>query len=261
MHNHMGLNTLSSELGKPIDSITFEEFITNWDLAYEREIQHIKLFNEQYNCTLSEKQKAYFVKAFYHIRGHFHDFLWFMGNIAPDIQIKEIIINNIAEEFGGNYGSHEKLYYLFAESMNIDIQEEIENETTYEHYIAQFNKGHLNWLRKHEWLSCLAAFAAYEHLDNIDYRTLSLLARNIGTSSRGLTFFKVHEKVSHFSALSDLLENAWLENSEKIKKGFNFIGSHQLRMWNQLSDRVFCDEFMEVDSNPSEQKQTQAICC
>ena len=82
----------------------------------------------------------------------------------------------------GRYGSHEKLYYLFAESMNVDIREEIINETTYDNYIEQFNKGHLNWLRTHEWLGCLAAFAAYEHLDNIDYKALSLLAQNLGTS-------------------------------------------------------------------------------
>ena len=101
MRNQSELDCVSNALVKTITPLNFEDFITNWDLVYEGEIKHIKLFNEQYNRTLTEQQKAYFVKAFYHIRGHFHDFLWFMGNHAPSLPVKEIITNNIAEEFGG----------------------------------------------------------------------------------------------------------------------------------------------------------------
>lgn len=256
MHNSPRLDLFSSLSTEKMSSLQFHDFLINWDITYENEIKNIKLFNEQYNHNLSKEQKAYFVKAFYHIRGHFHDFLWYMGNHAPDVQIKEIILNNMAEEFGGNYGSHEKLYYIFAESMNINIQEEIINETTYENYILQFNKGHLTWLRNHDWFGCLAAFAAYEHLDNIDYKFLSLLANNLGASSRGITFFKVHEKISHFVPLHDLLVKAWNNASDAIIEGFNFIGSHQLKMWHELSVRIFNNEYMGENSDPREQKQT-----
>ena len=67
--------------------------------------------------------------------------------------------------------------------------------------------------------------------------------------------------MSHFSPLSSVLEQAWNEDAEQIKEGFNFIGSHQLQMWNQLSDRIFSNEFVEENSNANQQKQTQANCC
>ena len=220
-------------------SIQFQNFLHGWDNDYKNNISKINLFNENLTCSLPQQKKIYFVKAFYHIRGHFHDFLWYMGNHAPDTKIKKIILGNIGEEFGGNYGSHESLYYDFAESLGVDIKKEIADETTYENYIIEFNKGHLKWLYEHDWTGCLAAFSAYEHLDNVDYTALSKLAANLGTSNKGLIFFKVHENVKHFEPLNDFLITAWIEFPEKVKEGFNFIGKHQLKMWTNLSDKIF----------------------
>lgn len=222
-------------------NIQFENFLNDWDDNYKNNINKINLFNENLTRSFPQQKKAYFVKAFYHIRGHFHDFLWYMGNHAPTSTVKKIILSNIGEEFGGNYGSHESLYYDFAESLSVDIKKEIAEETTYENYIAEFNKGHLKWLYNHDWIGCLAAFSAYEHLDNVDYPALSILAKNLGTSNKGLIFFKVHEKVKHFEPLNDFLLEAWQESPEKVKEGFDFIGSHQLGMWQNLSDRIFSD--------------------
>ncbi len=232
-------------LDKPSPS-QFQHFLEGWDAIYKAEIGQIQLFNTNLTSFLSEQQKSYFVKAFYHIRGHFHDFLWYMGNHAPDSKTKKIIVTNISEEFGGNYGSHEQLYFHFAESLGVNIHQEIIDETNYDDYIVQFNKGHLNWLRQHDWISCLAAFSAYEHLDNIDYTLLSLLANNIGASKKGMAFFKIHEKVRHFEPLSDLLLEAWNNSPEKIKEGFYFIGQHQLNMWRNLAKRVFNYECKEI---------------
>jgi hypothetical protein len=221
------------------NSIQFKNFLNQWDAEYKEQIEKIPLFNTQLTSEFNETQKHYFVKAFYHIRGHFHDFLWYMGNHAPDVETKRIIVNNIAEEFGGKYGSHEQLYYKFSESLGINIYEEIKEKSTYEFYIDQFNKGHLEWLYSHSWIECLAAFSAYEHLDNLDYSKLSLLATSLGVTQEGLIFFKVHEKVRHFEPLSELLEGIWDQHSVQIKEGFNFIGSHQIKMWKNFSNRMF----------------------
>ena len=104
-------------LAPPKKSDTLQEFLKNWDINYKTEISRIDLFNTDLTSTLSNQKKSYFVKAFYHIRGHFHDFLWFMGNHAPSEYAKKIIANNIVEEFGKSYNSHEQLYYDFAKSL------------------------------------------------------------------------------------------------------------------------------------------------
>lgn len=242
MNHATALAENSNSLIQPNNAnFQFQAFLKEWDANYKSEIKKIDLFNTELTSTLSEEKKSYFVKAFYHIRGHFHDFLWFMGNHAPDESTKQIIINNIAEEFGGKYCSHEHLYYDFARSMGVDIKKEIIEETTYEHYIVQFNKGHLKWLNEHDWLGCLAAFSAYEHLDNIDYVALSSLAKSLGASDKGMLFFRVHEKVKHFEPLSDLLIEAWDKEPDKVKEGFYFIGTHQINMWKNLSNRIFND--------------------
>ena len=148
---------------------SLEGFVEDWVNTYKKQLQKIRLFQPLHPSTLSKQQKTYFVKAFYHIRGHFHDFLWFMGNHAPSKEMKSIVLNNIAEEFGGHCYSHEQLYAVFASKLDVDIVEEIINCDTYEPYILEFNKGHLRWLNSHNWPGCLSAFAAYECLDNIDY--------------------------------------------------------------------------------------------
>lgn len=218
---------------------SFDTFLRDWDIAYETAISEIPLFDPTLTASFSSEKKQYFVRAFYHIRGHFHDFLWYMGNHAPDVETKQIILGNIQEEFGGRYGSHETLYYDFAKSMGVDIKKEATEQETNEQYIIQFNKGHLNWLYSHSWEGCLAAFSAYEHLDNVDYKSLSLLAASLGTPREGLIFFKVHEKVEHFQPLKKALLKAWSDAQDDVKAGFDFIASHQLVMWRKLSDKLF----------------------
>ena len=217
----------------------FKEFIDTWDLQYKRQISSIKLFSAVSDCALTQKQKVYFVKVFYHIRGHFHDFLWHMGNHAPNGPAKKIILENISEEFGGDRYSHEQLYYNFSKSLGVDIKQEIVSESAYDEFVINFNKGHLEWLIKNDWISNLAAFSAYEHLDNIDYPVLSSLARRIGTPDHALLFFTVHEKVKHFDSLLEVLLDAWVLSSEKVIQGFEFISRHQLAMWNGLSNKIF----------------------
>lgn len=234
-------NNTSNILKNEKAHIQFQQFLNDWDADYKNNISKIDLFDMNLIQSIPPHKKSYFVKSFYHIRGHFHDFLWYMGNHAPNSKIKKIILGNIGEEFGGNYGSHESLYYDFAESLSVDIKKEIMNEDTYEDYISQFNKGHLKWLYSHDWAGCLAAFSAYEHLDNVDYPSLSALASNLGASNKGLIFFKVHENVKHFEPLNDFLLEVWEESPHKIKEGFDFIGSHQLKMWQNLSNRIFGD--------------------
>lgn len=219
--------------------IDIQQFLKHWNQDYTKRIDEIALFNPDKNARLSVCQKSYFIRAFYHVRGHFNDFLWYMGNHAPDEFSKNAFIGNIREEFGGKLHSHEQLYYRFAEFFDVDIKQEIIEKATYEPYIRQFNHGHLKWLHENDWPRNFAAFSAYEFLDNIDYKRLSSLALNMGCSKRSMGFFIVHVHAEHFEPLYKSLIGLWQQSPETIREGFDFICNHQINMWKTLSDRVF----------------------
>ncbi len=221
-----------------IDS-SLSDYLDWWDNNYKNSIEKISLFDPKKTAQWSSAQREYFVKTFYHVRGHFHSFLWFMGNIAPDKEAKHVIVQNIMEEFGENGFSHERLYYEFAKSLSVDLSNEITKHQYYLPFIQEFNKGHLEWLQNHDWTGCLSAFSAYERLDNVDYVSLLALAKGLGTSRLGLTFFQVHVHVKHFDNTLNLLSDMWKAKPEKVKDGFNFIQNHQLNMWKKLSENVF----------------------
>jgi len=222
---------------KSIDSL--QNFLNDLDQDYTSMQNTIPLFNPQKTCKWTVEQKIYFAKVFYHVRGYFHNFLWYMGNHAPDAEFKKIVLHNIAEEFSINGRSHEQLYIDFAKSVGADLSTEFYNEDHHLPFIKEFNKQHLKWLSTHDWPSCVAAFSAYERLDNIDYAKLLELAKSLGTEKRGLVFFNVHIVVEHFETTLNTLIAIWENNEEKIKEAFNFIREHQIKMWNNLSDAIF----------------------
>ncbi|MDF1795034.1 MAG: hypothetical protein P1U63_00715 [Coxiellaceae bacterium] len=93
---------------------SLEEFLIAWDSDYKGKISNIDLFNPKVTTQYSQDQIKYFIKIFYHARAHFKDFLWHLGNYAPNKNIKEIVLKNIEEEFNGDYISHEQMYLDFA---------------------------------------------------------------------------------------------------------------------------------------------------
>ncbi len=219
---------------------TFKKFLAQVDQSYKEKLAQIPLFDSQQTANWNLYQKSSFAAIFYHLRGHFINFMWYVANFAPDEATKTIIINNISEELGvNNKFSHEMLYAVFAKENGINIHDEIVNQTHYLPFAQNFNKEHLAWLASHDAESQISAFAAYERLDNIDYPYLTACVASLNTSDKGITFFKVHSYVEHFSATIEKLLPIWNDNSIKIKEAFDFIYTHQLRMWQQLSDEIF----------------------
>lgn len=214
-------------------------FLSHWDKSYKANVATVKLFDELCVGEWTHSQKIYFIKAFYHARGHFHDFLWYLGNHAPDENLKKIILHNISEEFGEKGKSHELHYIDFSNYFGVDIYQEMMSEENYASFLKEFNRGHLIWLLSHDWESCMAAFSAYERLDNIDYANLMITARAMGTPDKYMTFFKIHAKVHHFDTTVKVLDEIWCKNPNKVIEAFNYIASHQLSMWRSLSDAIF----------------------
>ena len=160
-------NNLSLVESLSTADFAIRSFIKTWQKEYETQLKQIPLFDTEKTAQWTSQQKKCFARTFYHARGHFYKFLWLLGNKAPNAQFKSIILDNIKEEFAENGTSHEKLYYYFAEQLGEDVRKEFMSMASCTPEMLKFNNGHLEWLTKHDWNHCFAAFSAYEKLDNI----------------------------------------------------------------------------------------------
>lgn len=215
----------------------FKQMLSECDEHYRLSLQEIPLFNA--TQTPPDTQKK-FAATFYHIRGHFIDFMWFIANFSSNNAVKDIIINNIKEEIGHPKGlSHEMLYERFANACGVDVIDEIIHNTNNHSFIKTYNKTHIEWLSKHDENMRLAAFAAYERLDNIDYVFLNQFGTTFLLPEDKLLFFKVHIHVEHFERTLDILTPIFNQHPDKIKQSFDFIYQHQRQMWQDLSDYIY----------------------
>lgn len=219
----------------PLTANTLSDFITTCDDNYLGELVNIRLFDPAWTSTWDQPMRDKFVKVFYHLRGHFHDFLWILGNFAPDQARKEMVLANIGEEFGGERKSHEQLYIDFAHALGVDLLAEMITPAHQLPFVSDFNQQHHAWLLARDWDHKQAAFSAYERLDNLDYPKLLSLAESFQVSEAGLIFFKVHTKVTHFEVTEIHLAGIWAQCEQTVMDGFNFIYQHQLRMWRTLT--------------------------
>lgn len=219
---------------------SFRAYLIDADENYNDNLQSIDLFNPEKTAKWSAIQKKKFAGYFYHLRGHFINFIWYMANFSTDPEVKEILLHNIQEEIGiDNRFSHEQLYGNFARECGINIHDEMVNHTHNIAFTKNFNKSHLQWLASNDEHTQLATFAAYERLDNVDYHYLLKLAESLNMPREALTFFKVHIYVEHFDSTLLKLIPLWENSSEKIVRSFDFIYKVQQQMWQNLSAEIF----------------------
>lgn len=219
---------------------SFNCYIRELDQHYLQKLNNIHMFDEKASIQLTHEQKRLFAAAFYHLRGHFINFMWFLANFSTDGRVKSLVLNNISEEIGSQtHLSHEMLYDHFAKACGVDIKEEILFEKNYLPFSKQYNQQHLQWLAEHDADERLAAFSAYERLDNVDYPALLEFAKRFELPASAMTFFSVHVHVEHFDHTRELLMPIWEKHPEKVKAAFSFIYEHQLWMWDQLSSLIF----------------------
>ena len=217
-----------------------QAYIEGWANRYQNEVQKIDLFKRDRVELWRENDKKLFLGVFYHLRGHFAEFLWHMGSFAPNKKTKQLILGNIEDEFNLNGFSHEELYLRFASSFNIDLTYELIDEKFYRPFAREYIKGQLRWLRMNDWDSRLSAFAAIEFLDNVDYINFKEVAIWMGAEKNALTFFNVHIYADHFeSILNSEFILLWKENSDLIKKVFEFVLEYQISMFKKFSNEIF----------------------
>ena len=214
------------------EHIEFQRFLKNWDFNYTSQISKIDLFNPTITAQYRDEQIKYFVKIFYHSRGHFKDFLWHLGNHAPNKVLKDIILKNIEEEFNGDYISHEQMYIDFAKQMGVNLTNVILNEEYYLPTIREFNNNHIRWLYQKPWDTQFAAFSAYERLDKTDYEALTAIF------PKEHIFFTTHRKAEHFEKTYNELFTIWEKDWQDVSIAFDFIAKTQVKMWKDLSDAV-----------------------
>jgi hypothetical protein len=229
----MTVATLTKNISDVVQSSKLEHtdlnsFLSAWDADYEARIKSIDLFNRSIAQNYTTEQIQYFIKIFYHARGHFKDFLWHLGNYAPNKNLKDIILENIEEEFGDTI-SHEQLYIDFATQMGVDLTDVMINREYYLPEIKAFNEGHVRWSYAHCWDAQFASFSAYERLDSTDYEALTNLFPNEHL------FFKIHRKAKHFDKTYEELLAIWDRDPTNIYTAFDFITKTQTKMWQDLS--------------------------
>ena len=227
---------------------TLDAFIEKWDDIQRQRHREIPLFNPELTAQWTTTQKQYFVKTFYHTRGHFDRLLWTRLCYARTAEEKRTILGYIAEEVGlqgiddtttAHPVSHEQLFGVFAQSMGVSLTPELTERDYYLPFAKEFSDGLIAWFRTHDSDSGNIAFPAYERLDNIDYEELYKIALSIGVSGQALAYFEVHRYADHFEKTSGKLPEYWRKNQRKVEEAFAFIGDHQLKMWKGLSDAVF----------------------
>lgn len=218
----------------------FALFLQELDNDYQRRLSAIPLFQPQRTALWNREQRRLFASVFYHIRGYFINFAWYIANFSQDALVKQLILDNIAEEIGlPNKFSHEMLYARFAKACDVDIKQEIVDQTHLLPFVKEFNRQHLLWLSENQPEHFIALFAAYEKLDNLDYLYLVKLGESLALSQHEIAFFNVHVHVNHFDSAEHLLKNLWENNPEMVKTAFHFIYNHQYKMWCDLSNYLF----------------------
>ena len=214
---------------------TLSNYISEWVAGHKDNSSMLKIFDPEFIRSFNPEQKQHFVLTFYHLRGNFYRFLWYLGSISPSKPYKDVIIKNISEEFGHTL-SHEDWYLEFAADFDVDLKSEILKPKFNFDWVQGFNDAHLDYILISDFDLAWSAFGAYEKLDNADYDNLYNLAVNLGSSKRGLVFFDIHRNVEHYEAIDPLLQLIWDRDPEIVKQGFEFIGEHQINMWNRLGE-------------------------
>lgn len=214
-------------------------FLKQWDKNYITKVSKIDLFNPKKIKQWTPRQHRYFIGVFYHLRGHFAEFLWHLGSFAPSKSAKEMILANITDEFNGHGLSHEQLYHYFASAFEVDLTHELLDNRYYVPFAKDYIDGQLRWLRQHEWEERLTMFAAIERLDNVDYVNFRDVAIHMGTGNKFLTFFNVHINADHFeNILVTELFAIWKNNSTVVKDVFNFVLEYQITMFEKFSKEI-----------------------
>jgi pyrroloquinoline quinone (PQQ) biosynthesis protein C len=175
-----------------------------------------------------------FASSFYFIRVYFVRINFIIGARCPTHELYwGGLAHNLMEELGGESGrAHNELYRWFMQEAGIDD----ENSLRCPRFAKDFNRAWEDYSREAPLEETLGAIAVYEILDNPDYQMLLRIMSRAGVSARGLVFFKVHAKATHF----DLFEDYFRYVSQKpdgmssLKTATHFVLETQRRMWSGL---------------------------
>lgn len=223
-----------------LSELELYSFLEEWDMLYQDQVRKLDLFNFDKVKLWSQSQKEFFVRVFYHLRGNFSDFLWYMGSFSPDKETKQLILRNIEDEFSLNGFSHEQLYFRFASFFGVDLTYELLEKKFYLPFAKEYINGQLRWLRDNDSDSRLTAFAAIERLDNLDYLNFKNIAIALGVEDKYLTFFNVHITADHFEdILSSKFLALWEKDSCLVKEVFSFVSKFQISMLLKFSESIY----------------------
>ena len=210
-----------------------------WDESYTQALHQIPMFDPEVTARWSPAQRQYFAAAFYHVRGHFGEVLWELGNVLPTGKLKNIVLDNIREEFGGDGPNHRSLYVDICKELGIDLtREHLENKYNFS-WIRQYNEVQVRAAHEQGWRLAIIGFAVGEHLDNIDFVELRSIFESFGIERKQLHFFNEHADAEHFAgALEQTLHDEWDRDPDQVQAAFHAVRYFQIDMWTKLSAAV-----------------------
>jgi thioester reductase-like protein/pyrroloquinoline quinone (PQQ) biosynthesis protein C len=216
-----------------------DAFLSQWDDSYLRGQRDIAMFDPRVTARWTREQQQGFVRTFYHVRGHFGEVLWAMGNAVESPVLKNIILANIRDELGGGGLSHERLYLELARQLGVELKDELVRGEWYLPFLRQYNDLQVQAIRTGDPVASVIGFAAGERLDNLDYSGLRGIFESFGLAVDKLGFFTAHIDAEHFEgALAGELRTLWSEAPEKVRDVFSQVRHFQLAMWHTLSSKL-----------------------
>ena len=239
-------------------SLSPEAFLAAWDDDYLHAIRSIPMFAPGVARAWSQEQRHHFIRVFFHIRGHFGEVLWALGNAAPDSRFKDIVLDNMRDELGGDGSAHERLYLDLARALGCDLTTEYVDQQYYLPFARLYNDLQLRAIATQDWRYSAVGFAAAERLDNLDYPGLRGIFEGFGLASDQLVFFDAHAHAEHFAgALAEQVRAIWDADPRIVQAVFDQVRQFQIAMWQELSDTVCHYTPAAVEAPAARQERAQ----
>jgi nucleoside-diphosphate-sugar epimerase len=219
----------------------FDQFIREWDQLYKDDIATIPLFDKKVTGAWSRQRQGYLAGVLYHVRCHFGEVLWEMGNVAPP-EFRPIIVANIKDELGVGQENHEHLYQRLANRVGCDLKFEKFDKKYYLPFLQFYNEAQMRAIHEFPWDEVLLGFGVGEHLDYMDYSNMQSIFQSFGVEGDDLAFFQTHLIADHFDGpLAKYVLDAWENNQPLVRDAFDRVRHFQIMMWRELSRA--CSEF------------------
>ena len=215
-----------------------EKFIEEVNSVIKNKIMLKHQFYQRWNeGTLTKEELKEYAKQYYHFVKHFPRFVSCVHSNCDDVNIRQILLENLADEEGFKTGieDHPRLWLNFAESLGLN-EEEVKNTRPIRE-VEDLVDGMYELVRSPEFTLGLASLYAYEsQVPEISKTKIEGLKNFYGIhSEKAIEFFKVHEEADIYHSRDEMdimvKTNKTLEDQKRL---INTVDEAATLMWSFL---------------------------